>query len=106
MATAITSEQRIDPNTVRERVADATRRVEHLAHDARLLSSRATEAVEDAMHAARRTVTRGVHEMEDLRDRTAIRIRQAPFASVAATFAAGVVLGAAAMWLGSRCSRR
>ena len=106
MATATIDKPRTDDPTLRDRVIDTARQAGHLAHDVRMLKTRATDAVEDGVHAAKRVVTRSVHELEDLRDTTATRVRKAPFASVGLTFAAGLLLGAVVGWLGRRPAAR
>lgn len=80
----------------RERVADAVRQVEHVAHEARLLKTLAADAVEDGLHTAKRTVTRARHNLEDVRDTAEFRIRREPLKMAAMVFGAGVVFGAAA----------
>lgn len=82
----------------REQAAEVVRQASHLAHEARRLKTLATDAVEDGLHAAKRTMTRSFRSAEDLRDKTAYRIKQAPFATVALALAAGVFLGMAAFW--------
>lgn len=106
MATATIDRPQTDDPTLRGRVIDTARQAGHLAHEARMLKTRATDAVEDGMHAARRVVTRSVHDLEDLRDTTATRVGKAPFASVGLTFAAGLLLGAVVGWFGRRPASR
>ena len=91
MATAIA--ETVIPPTARERVVDAVGRAAHVAHEARLLKTLATDAVEDGVHAARRAVTRGAREIEDLRDAAAYRVKKAPLASIALAAGVGMLLG-------------
>jgi ElaB/YqjD/DUF883 family membrane-anchored ribosome-binding protein len=94
MATAI-----LDPPITSEpagagaRVMNAVRQAAHVAHEAKMFTSLASDAVEDGVHAAKRVVTRGAHNLEDLRDTTEYRIKRAPFAAIGLAFGAGVVLG-------------
>jgi ElaB/YqjD/DUF883 family membrane-anchored ribosome-binding protein len=81
------------PTTASDRVADVVGRVAHVAHEARLLKTLASDAVEDGVHAAKRAVTRGAHQVEDLRDATVSRVRKAPLMSIALAAGAGLLLG-------------
>jgi ElaB/YqjD/DUF883 family membrane-anchored ribosome-binding protein len=95
----------MNPTTVRERVVDAMGQAAQVAHDARLLKARASEAIEDGVHAAKRAVTRGAHEIEDLRDAAAYRVRRAPLGSIALAAGAGLFLGIVLGRLGRNRSR-
>jgi ElaB/YqjD/DUF883 family membrane-anchored ribosome-binding protein len=87
------------------RLAETSRHAEQLAHEARVLKTRASDLLEDSLHTAKRTVTRGVHDLEDLRDQTVIRVRRAPLAAMGVTFAAGLMLGIVVGWAGHRPRR-
>jgi len=54
----------------------------------------ATARVMDAVEDARRAVVRGKHQLEDLRDTAAYRVKKAPLMSVGMGFGAGMLLGA------------
>jgi len=88
--------------SVIDRIAEAGRHAEHLAHDARVIKTRASDLLEDGLHDARRTVARGMHDLEDLRNEAAVRVRRAPLAAVGLTFAAGLLLGLSVGWVGHR----
>ena len=94
-----------DKTTVHDRAVDAVRQASHLAHEARLLKTLATDAVEDGVRAAKRTITRGVHEVEDLRDATAHRIRRTPLAAVGIALGVGMFAGLAFGWMARRCAK-
>jgi len=99
MASAIadTPEQ---TRTARDRVVDAVGRASHLAHEARLLKTLASDAVEDSVHRAKRAITRSAHEVEDLRDAAAYRVKKAPLLSIALAAAAGMLAGIVFGWWG------
>lgn len=84
----------------------SVRHAEHLAHEARLFKTLASDAVEDGVHAAKRAMTHGVHDLEDLRDSATHRIRRAPLMAVGLAFGAGLLLGAAFGWIGRRAAAR
>ena len=86
--------------SVIDRIAETGRHAGHMAHEARVLKTRAADALEDGLHSARRTVTRGMHDLEDFRDEAVVRVRRAPLAAVGMTFAAGLLLGIAVGWIG------
>jgi hypothetical protein len=83
----------------RDRVVDAVRQVAHVAHEARLLTTLAADTVEDGLHAAKRTLTRTKHNLEDLRDTATSGMRRDPLRTAAIVFGAGVLVGAAIMWM-------
>lgn len=106
MSTAILeTPTKISPS-VGDRAIDTVRQAAHVAHQARLLKSLATDTVEDGLHAARRTVTRRIHDLEDLRDAATYRIKRAPFAAVATALGAGMLLGVVFGWFGTGRLRR
>ena len=109
MTEAIFDTPAAEPQTVRERLVDTTRRVAHVSHEARLLKSLAADALEDAAHAvnrsvqsARRDIQSGVDRLEDVRDETARWIRHQPFKAFAIGLGAGAVLGIAIALIGWR----
>jgi ElaB/YqjD/DUF883 family membrane-anchored ribosome-binding protein len=94
MATAtLTPPLKSEPAGAGTRVIDAVRQAAHVAHEAKMFTSLASDAVEDGVHAAKRAVTRGARTLEDLRDTAGYRIKRAPFAAVGLAFGAGVLLG-------------
>lgn len=105
MATATIDKLQEKAAAVADRLVEKTRYAEDLTRDARQLKARATEAIEDGMYAARRTLKRRMHDFEDLRDDAARRVKRAPFTALGVTFAAGLVLGAIAGWVGRRPPR-
>jgi ElaB/YqjD/DUF883 family membrane-anchored ribosome-binding protein len=52
--------------------------------------------VMDAVEDAKRAVVRGKHQLEDLRDTAAYRVKKAPLMSVGMGFGAGILIGAVA----------
>lgn len=78
---------------VRDRAIDAVRQAAHVAHEARLFKTLASDAVEDRVHAAKRAITHGLHELEDLRDSAAHRVKRAPLMTVGLAFAGGILFG-------------
>jgi ElaB/YqjD/DUF883 family membrane-anchored ribosome-binding protein len=105
MATATIDKLQDKAATVADRVMETTRYAEDLARDARELKARAAEVFEDGVYTAKRTLKRRVHDLEDLRDNTARRVKRAPFTALGVTFAAGLVLGAVIGWVGHRPPR-
>ncbi|MDP2321743.1 MAG: hypothetical protein Q8O42_20680 [Acidobacteriota bacterium] len=77
----------------RELAAKAVREAEHLAHEAARLKAVATEAVEDGVRATKRAITHGLHDLDDLRDAAAYRIKRAPLMTVGLAFGVGILLG-------------
>lgn len=77
----------------RELAADAVRKAEHVAHEASRLKAVAAEAVEDGVRATKRAITHGLHDLDDLRDTAAYRIKRAPLQTVALAFGVGILLG-------------
>ncbi len=89
--------------TVRDRAVDTVRQA---AHEARLLKTLATDAVEDGVHAAKRAITRGMHDVEDLRESAAYRVKRAPLLTVSLAVAGGILFGVALGWLGRRARQK
>ena len=88
-------------------VVDAVGQAAHVAHEARLLKTLAADAIEDGVHAAKRAMTRGAHEIEDLRDAAAYRVKKLPLTSIAVATAAGLLLGIViGRWGGTRTQQR
>jgi ElaB/YqjD/DUF883 family membrane-anchored ribosome-binding protein len=82
-----------EPQTAQDRLADVVGRAAHVAHEARVLKTKAADAVEDGVHAARRAVTRGAREFEEFRETAAYRIKKAPFLAVTVAAGAGLLIG-------------
>lgn len=92
--------------TVRDRAVDTVRQAAHVAHEAGLLKTLATDAVEDGVHATKRAITRGVHDLEDLRESAAHRVKRAPLLTVSLAVAGGILFGVALGWLGRRARQK
>ena len=92
------------PEAIRSLV-DKVVDTDRLAKDAHLLKARATEALDDSLRAVKRTAKQRLNELEDLKDDAAIRVRKAPLAAVAVTFAAGLLFGMALGWFSHRPKR-
>ena len=56
--------------------------------------ARVMEAVDDGVYAAKRAIVQGKHQLGDLRDTAAYRVKKAPLMSVGMGFGAGILLGA------------
>jgi ElaB/YqjD/DUF883 family membrane-anchored ribosome-binding protein len=93
------------PTSARDRVVDAVGRAAHVAHEARVLKTLASDAIEDGTYAAKRLITRGARNIEDLRDAAAYRVKKAPLMAVAVAAAAGLLLGVAFAACGRRASQ-
>lgn len=109
MATAVVDPQVTDTEpTLRGRVVDTARRMAHLSHEARMLTSIASDAVEERAYRARRAVTQARRGLDDTRDDMVHRIKQEPMKAVGVAFGAGLCLGAATgllAWLAARRTR-
>ncbi len=83
------------PSTAEARdfAADAVRQAEHLAHEARRLKAVAAETVQDGVRATKRAITHGLHDLDDLRDAAAYRVKKAPLMAVGLAFGVGILLG-------------
>jgi ElaB/YqjD/DUF883 family membrane-anchored ribosome-binding protein len=91
--------------TVGERVIGAARQAAHMSHEARLLTSMATDAVEDGVHAAKRafkSVQHRVGEFGDLKDEAIHCVKGRPLQAVGTAFGAGVALGLTVGWIAYR----
>ena len=104
MASAIT--ETVPPATVRDRIVDTVGQAAHLAHEARVLKTLATDAVEDGVRAARRAITRRAHEVEDLRDAAAHQVKKAPLVSIALAAGAWLLMGTVVGLLAHRATRQ
>lgn len=87
---------------VSDRVLEAAKQAEQVAHEARRMTERAGELLEDRVHTARRTLKRRVHDLENLRDEAETCVRKNPFTAVGATFTAGLLLGVVIGWASHR----
>jgi hypothetical protein len=91
------------------RVADAARRVVHLADDARVLTSAAGDAVEDSVRRARRAMNAVKRDAFDARDEAIYRIKREPLKAVGFAFGVGLCVGVASglvTWLATRGTHR
>lgn len=57
------------------------------------LTEKTAQRIGDGLHNVRRFAVNKAHDLEDFRDATGLKIRRAPFASVALALTAGVLLG-------------
>ena len=89
------------PETVRSLV-DKVVDTERLEKNVNALKDRAAEALDDSLKSVKRTAKRRMNELEDLKDDAAVRVKKAPLAAVAVTFAAGLLFGVALGWFGHR----
>jgi hypothetical protein len=71
-----------------------------------LKASPTEEACEEAVRAAKRAFKQGVHDLEDWRDATALRVRHSPFKAVGLALGTGVALGAATVWIAGMLARQ
>lgn len=65
---------------------------------------RFTDTLEDGVRSARRAVKHGRDTMEDIIEDTQHAVKQKPFGAVGIAFAAGILAGGVATWLGFRRS--
>lgn len=109
MATAAVDSPGTDAEpTLRERVVDTARRMAHMSHEARMLTSIAGDAVDERAYRARRAVRQARRGLDDARDDVAHRIKQEPMKAVGVAFGAGLFVGVvtgALAWLASRRTR-
>ena len=89
------------PETVRSLV-DKVVDTDRLEKNANMLKDRAAEALDDSLKAVKRTAKQRMNELEDLKDDAAVRVKKAPLATVAVTFAAGLLFGVALGWFSHR----
>ena len=57
------------------------------------LKTNATEKIDEGMHTVKKVMRQRAHELEDLRDATALKIRRAPFQTMAIAAGSGLMLG-------------
>jgi len=62
--------------------------------------------VMDAVEDAKRAIVRGKHQLEDLRDTAAYRVKKAPLTSVGIGFGAGILLGAVFGFFATKVAKR
>lgn len=74
--------------------------------DLKTAPSATQDAIEEALRAARRAIRQGMHDLEDLRDAAALRVRHSPFKAVGLALGVGLVLGGAAVWATGVLARR
>jgi ElaB/YqjD/DUF883 family membrane-anchored ribosome-binding protein len=89
-----------------ERVVDAYRQAAQTSHEARQLKSIVEDAIENGAHAAKRTVKVVQRRIDDLKDEAVHRVKRQPIKAVGIAAAAGLFIGVALGWMGSRCARR
>jgi len=65
---------------------------------------RFTDTIEDGLRSARRAVKHGRNTMEDIIEDAQHAVKQKPFGAVGIAFAAGILAGGVATWLGFRRS--
>jgi ElaB/YqjD/DUF883 family membrane-anchored ribosome-binding protein len=71
-------------------------KADHLAHEARLLKSSASDAVEDGLYFAKRalkTAKRRLKDSADLRDEAIRRVKREPLKAVGLALAVGICVG-------------
>jgi ElaB/YqjD/DUF883 family membrane-anchored ribosome-binding protein len=93
MASAVPVTPTRNNATLRNRAIDAVRQATHVAHEARLIKTLATDAVEDRVHATRRAITRRMRNLEDMRDTAVHGIKRSPTRAIGMAFGAGILLG-------------
>lgn len=90
-------------STLVDKAVDAVRQVTNVSEEARRLTSLASEAIDDGVDAARRTLTvarRRLHDIADLRDEAAYRVKHDPLKAVALAFGAGALVALTACCVG------
>ena len=109
MATAAVDSPGTDAEpTLRERVVDTARRMAHMSHEARMLTSIAGDAVDERAYRARRAVRQARRGLDDARDDLTHRIKQEPMKAAGIAFGAGLCVGVvtgALAWMASRRTR-
>ena len=63
-----------------------------------------TDRLEDGVRSARRAVKQGRYAVEDIIEDAQHAVKQKPFGAVGIAFAAGILAGGVATWLGFRRS--
>jgi len=61
-----------------------------------------SDAMEDSMRSASRAIRHGRYAAEDLIDQAEHKVKQRPFQAIGIVFAAGVLVGGLATWIGFR----
>lgn len=107
MATAVLSSHGTGAEpTLRERVVDTARRMAHLSHEARMVTSMAGDAVDEQVYRARRLATQARRGLDDTRDDMVHGIKQEPLMAVGVAFGTGLLLGVATSALAWMAVRR
>jgi ElaB/YqjD/DUF883 family membrane-anchored ribosome-binding protein len=57
------------------------------------LKSTAADKLDESMHAMKRVVRQRTHDLEDLRDAAALKVRRSPLQAVAIGLGSGLLLG-------------
>jgi ElaB/YqjD/DUF883 family membrane-anchored ribosome-binding protein len=78
--------------------------VEDLLHEVSKIKSIVKDAVDDGVRSALRTAKQGREAAEDAIDDAKKAVKQNPLEAVGIVFAAGVLVGCLAAWIGSRRS--
>ena len=78
--------------------------LEDVVREVSRLKDVVTDAVNDGVKSALRTIKQGRNTAEDVIHDTRHAVRQNPFQAMGIVFAAGVMAGAIASWLGTRRS--
>jgi ElaB/YqjD/DUF883 family membrane-anchored ribosome-binding protein len=76
--------------------------IEDALREASKLKSVVAEAVDDGVRSASQAIKRGRYAAEDALEEAEHTIKQRPFQSMGAAFAAGLLAGGIVVWLGSR----
>ena len=85
--------------TARDRVVNTCRRTMHLSHEARLLTSLASDALENVTRAAKRAMKHRLETLEDLKDEAVHRIKRQPVQTVSLALGLGVMIGLTSGWI-------
>lgn len=57
------------------------------------LRTAATEKIDDGVHTVKRVIRQRANDIEDLRDAAALKVRRAPFQTMAMVAGAGLLMG-------------
>ena len=76
--------------------------VDDVLREVSKFKSTITEAVDDGVRSALRTIKQGRHAAEDAIDDARHAVKQSPLQAVSIVFAAGIVVGVLATWMGLR----
>lgn len=65
-----------------------------------------SEVIENSVQAAKKLLKHQMHELEDFRDATALKVRKAPLTSVSMAVGVGMLLGAALGFIAAAYTRK